>query len=659
MPSLGNLYVTLGAKADGLDTAVSKAKKNLGSLSDVARSTARTVSLVGAAAVGAGAGIVIGLVNSGRQAIDVQAKLAQALDGTIGGLRAAEMALGDAGVSSDEFATAAARMNQALGNAYDAASPAAKALDSLGLSAENLLKLDIDQRFAAIADAMAEHNLNGAQAQSIMRDMGVRSENLANAMRHGGEAFREQAREVDRLGLRLSMVDAAQVELANDSIGVFGDVLQGVQDKLTVTAAPYITVLAEKFREAAVESEGFRDITKSAIDGTIKGFGFAADAVHGFGIVLKGVQLIGYGFGAAIVSSLQIAIEGFAKLDEGVTFIANKIIADLNWMGANIQQIDPFTNSPMMQGIREFGDVTRDQVGIVRAEMAEMAMQPLPSEGIKKFMEEVEVASKKAAETVVASRKTMGLGGTGDDPKAAAEAEKAAADLAKRNAMELEGIKNRYITEEQLNVEHRERMAIIGEEYDAAKFETENQWRSIREQAEAEHLDRMTDLNRSAYEGIANIIETRWGGAAASTAGAFKSILGTMATGSRKAFEISKGWATADALISTFQGIAKGVSKGFAGIPEIAWATATGFAQVSAIKNQSFGGAGGAAAAGAGTPATAGNPVGVGGSAEQQSGGTYRFEGLSAGSFVSSDMVVEMLKQAQKDGALRGQIMFA
>jgi len=103
MPSLGNLYVTLGAKTDSLDQAIHNAKKNLSDLSGVARSTIKNIGLLSAAAAGAGAGIVAGLVSSGLQAIDTQSKLAQALDGTVGGLRAAEMAAGDASVATEEF----------------------------------------------------------------------------------------------------------------------------------------------------------------------------------------------------------------------------------------------------------------------------------------------------------------------------------------------------------------------------------------------------------------------------------------------------------------------------------------------------------------------------------------------------------------------------
>jgi hypothetical protein len=105
-----------------------------------------------------------------------------------------------------------------------------------------------------------------------------------------------------------------------------------------------------------------------------------------------------------------------------------------------------------------------------------------------------------------------------------------------------------------------------------------------------------------------------WGIAARDTGRAMQNIVQTMSTGSRQAFKIAKAWALADAIISTAQGIVKGVALGFPyAIPAVAWAAATGYAQITAIKNQSFGGGGGAAASGGGTPGVAPNPVGVGG----------------------------------------------
>jgi hypothetical protein len=621
-----------------------------------------SAGLLAASAATAGAAIVAGLVKSGTEAISTQYDLAKSLDGTVSGLRAAEMAAGDAGVATDAFYDSATKLNSKLGEATTGIGASAEALQGLGLNAKTLMGMDIDQRFAAIADRMREMNLSGGQSQAMMRDLGITNSDLANLMRQGGDAFRDQAEEIKSLGLNLSMIDASKVKEAQNSLGIFGDVLTGIQDRMAVVAAPYITVLAGRFQDLAVENKGFEKQISGTIKTIINGFGFAADAVQGLGVVFQGIKVIALGFGAAALSILELqfsAIEGLVDLAiKGINKVA----------GTNIELMSASETS---KTIHKMANDIRDSVGAAVEDLDRMSMAEMNSEKVKRFMADVELAMNKTAQL----KEAFKGGGFGDLPSApektvankAEEDERAKwkADLEawnEKNAQELEAVKNRYMTEEQLLALHHEEMLVIGETYDSTKFDTEAQWRSVKEQAEAEHLAKLEEMNKRTYDGIQGMIESRWGKSAASTAGALKSILGTMASGSRKAFEISKAWAMADALISTYQGIAKGVALGFPlGVPAVAWAAANGFAQVSAIRAQSFGGAGGAAASGNGTPAQAPNPIGVGGSTGQQQGGvvnTYRFEGLSSGSSVSADSVVAALKQAQKDGALRGNVVF-
>jgi len=658
MPSIGNLVVTIGANTQPLREGLREADSTISGTSRAMRGLITTAGLLAASAVAAGSAIVVGLVKSGTEAISTQYDLAKSLDGTISGLRAAEMAAGDAGVATDDFYDSASKLNAKLGEATTGVGASAEALKTLGLNAKTLMSMDIDQRFAAIADRMRALNLSGGAAAAMMRDMGIKSSEMAELLRQGGDAFREQAEEVKNLGLALSMVDAAKVKEAQNSLGIFGDVLTGIQDRMAVVAAPYITVLAERFRSLAIDNKGFESQISSTIKSIINGFGFAADVVQGLRVVFQGLKVVAISFGAAAMSILEGQFSAIEALVDLAIKGINKVA------GTNIELISASEFSKSVHGMAES---VRDSVSIAADELSALSMQEMPSEKIKRFMADVELAMTKTAKL----KESMPSGGNGlavDNSKEEDLTKKQQEEYKKqmeawneKNRQELEAVKNKYMTEEQLLALHHEEMLVIGETYDANKFETEAQWRSVKEQAEKEHLARLEEMNRRTYDGIQGMIESRWGKAAASTAGALKSILGTMATGSRKAFEISKAWAMADALISTYQGIAKGVALGFPlGVPAVAWAAANGFAQVSAIRAQSFGGAGGAAAAGNGTPAQAPNPVGVGGSTGQQQGvtNTYRFEGLSAGSSVSADSVVAALKQAQKDGALRGNVVF-
>lgn len=660
MPSLGNLFVTIGAKTEGLDKGADKSEKQLTKLRKGMSDTVKMGSTLAAGAAVAGAALITNLVNSGRLAIDAQAKLATALGGTIGGLRALEMAAGDAGVSYEELTGELVRMNARLGEAQTKGGASAQALERLGLSADYLSSLDTDKRMEVMADRMRELQLSSTEAASVMRDLGVRNENLTTMMRQGGDAIRAQSKEVRDLGLNLSMIDAARVEAANDSLGIFGDVLTGIKDRLAVTAAPYITAISEKFREAALESGGFREEIEGTINGLIRGFGFVLDALEGirrtFSIAGKSIAAFFIGLQRDVYSFAGTILDGPVAAINKLTEVANKV------PGINIDVVGrPEALDNMVAKAWEaqaaFEEATRD----IREEL----MKPLPSASFDEFLIEVAESSRKNAEKIVKERNAILSGGGefdgqdfnlgGEDPfgEVGSQSKMIEQYWADQQAM-LDAVKNRYMTEQELERQHREVMAIIGEEFDASKFESEQQWMDIREQAMAEHWQRVQEIANGGYQGIQALAHKSWGKVGAETAGAFQSILGTMAQGSRKAFEISKAWAIADALISTFQGIAAGVKLGWPmAIPAVAWAAATGFAQVSAIRSQSFNGGGGATApVSAAAPAQSSAPSAQSGGGSGDTGGAVvTLAGIDPNKLYDGRHMISVLQEAIDNGA--------
>lgn len=663
MPSLGSLFVTIGAKTSQLESAVKKTEKTLGDLTSSFRGAIKVSALFAAGTAAAGGALITHLVNSGRLAIDAQAKLATALGGTIGGLRALDMAAGDAGVSSEELNSEIVKLNQRMGEAIRNGGASKKVFDQLGVSADYLATLDVDERMAVISDRMRELNVSSSEAASMMRDLGIRNENLVTMMRQGGDAIRAQAQEVRDLGLNLSMVDAAQVEAANDSLGIFGDVLTGIKDRLAVAAAPYITALSEKFREAAIDSEGFKGEIEAVINTIMKGFGKAADVIQGLRVVFKGVQLVAQGFGAAVLSIVNFSWSAIAKFIDGIIWGVNKAIGALNKLPkVDIAPVDTVSDSEFMKALDGMAEAARDSVVETAKELNNLALQPLPSTQIERFLADVAEKSRANAEQIVKERNAI-LSGQGDgeefnlggeDPFGEVGSQaKMIEQYWKDQQMMLDAVKNRYMTEQELERQHRETMAIIGEEFDATRFESEQQWASVREQAQEDHWNRMQEIANGGYEGIAALAHKQWGIVGAKTVGAMKSIVDTTAQGSRKAFEIQKAWGIGDALISTYMGIAKGVAKGFAGIPEIIWAAATGFAQVNAIRSQSFGGGGGATAPAAAAPApAAAAPSAQGGGGSGDSGGAVvTLAGIDPNRLYDGRHMISVLQEAIDNGA--------
>lgn len=567
-----------------LDDAAKNAKQSLKEVGKEFREGVNTSAKWGAAMAVAGAAITVNLINKGREAIDVQAKLAQSLNTTVASIGVLERAGDLAGVSIDGIAQATKDLTRRLSQAAaQGAGPTFEALQKLNMSASDLLRMPLDERVSAINSALNEF-VPAANRAAVAGQLFGEEGSLA-MMRISPETIKEAARQAEIFGTAISEIDAIKIEQANDAFSTIQTGMDGFTKQLAIQAAPVIDAIGKHFLGAAQEAGGMRNIAVDAFDKIVTGVAFAIDAVDGLKRVFK-----------VVADAIIIALNKVAA------FITDKLALHLELL-SKLPGVD---FSETISDLRDFSVTAEGVVDEAMNNIGETLNKPMPSGAFKKWVEEAKASSQQVAEAVAQSRV---------EPINIPQADEGMSDEErKKQEAALEAIKQKYITVEELERIHRENMALIGEEFDAAKFETEAQWMSVREQAQAEHIERLKAITATGYEGISSIINMHWGKVAASTAGAVKSIVGTMATGSRKAFEVSKAWAMADALISTYQGIAAGVKLGWPmAIPAVAWAAATGFAQVSAIRSQQFGGAGGAAASGNGTPATAPNPVGVGG----------------------------------------------
>lgn len=136
----------------------------------------------------------------------------------------------------------------------------------------------------------------------------------------------------------------------------------------------------------------------------------------------------------------------------------------------------------------------------------------------------------------------------------------------------------------------------------------------------------------------------------ATAVGALEEITAGVAQHSKKAFQLNKLAAIANAIINTAQGATKALAQGgFFGISMAAAVIAAGAAQIGAIKRTTFqGGGGGTTPSAAGsTPTVNGNPV--------ASDRTITIRGVDKDQLFTGRQLVEMLNAAMKDG---GKLVF-
>ncbi|GAB5431211.1 MAG: hypothetical protein EpisKO_05810 [Epibacterium sp.] len=247
--NIGNLKVSIGADTSELSRGIGRARALMGSLSRAAKVAGVAA---GASFAVATAGMVA-MTRGGLEAVDAQAKMARSVDGTIDGLRALQIAGGDAGVSVSEMNGAVQMMGKRLAEAArEGTGPAADALKRLGLDARDLMEMDVDARFGAIADRINGLGLSAQDAAGLMREFGVRSNEVSLALLQGSGAIRNARSEVEKFGLSMSGEMAAKVEAANDAISRIGFVFEGMRNQLAVGLAPVLQELATSFQGATV-----------------------------------------------------------------------------------------------------------------------------------------------------------------------------------------------------------------------------------------------------------------------------------------------------------------------------------------------------------------------------------------------------------------------
>ena len=68
------------------------------------------------------------------------------------------------------------------------------------------------------------------------------------------------AAEAEHLGISITRVDAAKIELANDAVTRAKSVFTGLGNQLATSFSPLIMTVADNFRQAALDNEDFGSI---------------------------------------------------------------------------------------------------------------------------------------------------------------------------------------------------------------------------------------------------------------------------------------------------------------------------------------------------------------------------------------------------------------
>ncbi len=271
---IGSLRVRLGLDSAEFQRGVRQAQREL-------KRFVRRAKLAAAAAAGAAAGGLSLLVKQSFAQVDASAKLAKSLGTTTKAVQALQLAATYSGVGISQLESTMKDFTRRLSQAADEGGPVAKALKRIGLSAKDLLRMPLDQRVAAVTEALRKY-VPAAQRAAVAGKIFGEEGSIA-ALRIDSETIRQAAREIDEFGVAVSRVDAAKIEAANDAVARIGLALRGLGNRIAVKLAPTIertaNALANAFREGGPLSNAIQTITDQV--GRIASYTAAAAAVIG------------------------------------------------------------------------------------------------------------------------------------------------------------------------------------------------------------------------------------------------------------------------------------------------------------------------------------------------------------------------------------------
>lgn len=644
---IGALRVNLSANTAAFDRNMSAADRRL---SQFSRNVMRTAAVLGTAVIGGLSALTV----SSLRTIDAQAKLAQQTGASVASIQTLQHAGELAGVSIQEMAGNLQRMNRRLGEVISSGSgPAARTLEQLGLKAEDIVALDMDERIAVIADAMqqlgSEAEMSAAAFQ-IFGDAGLRMVPLLAA---GGDAIRSARQELEDFGVLLSEEAAAQVEAANDAVTNLKLAFTGLGNTLAVQVAPKIEAVADSIGDFIKENDGL-------IDGVIKAAEVIGGALAGGALALLGRAAIGAGgaigglvtalrAGTASAATFSAALGPIGLLVGGITaaialFAGGhdqaKSAADLHREA--LEQLRGEIQDAIDQGPEAVAALAADKEGQLQAAQAALVNATAQWEAARA----IEARVLAEAGGVVPERRVE------DDPAVAAilaqiealrELEITAANLTggagggdvpvivdpDQAQRELDTLRQSLASARDLIIqEYGERSRIIRENLEAGNIEQEEA-AALLEQVQRDKDKALLELARDNSNKIREVRNEGYGGqladlqaaldaelaaveaaeaaklaarqsAISAWAGVFGDLANLIKDEGEKQFKIAKALSIAEAIINT----AQGVTKALASSPppwnfvQAAAVAAAGLVQIATIKRQQPNGSGSVASPG-------------------------------------------------------------
>jgi len=614
--NIADIAVRVGADIEPLQQGMKKARKSVSDISKEVRSSANELVKWGAAASAAAAAAGAAVFAASAQSAKELTNLSKIAGTSVEQFQKLAFGAQKYGVEQDKLADILKDTQDKIGDfIQNGAGPMADFFANIGpkvgVTAEHFKNLSGPQALQLYVDSLEKANLSQSDMTFYMEAIASDATLLLPLLENSGAAMNKFANEADKLGIVLSDIEVEKLNQSNVAIGTITKTIGAMGQKISAQLAPVFTALADQFKNFVADSNAVGRATDATFNFIISGASLVADAIRGIQVVIKSLEVAFKGLEVAAAYVLDSILTEADKMANVFKTVINEIIDGANKIpGVDIERL-VIGESAATQKIREWRTSATEELTAAVDEWHNLMMEPLPSEGLKAWSDNViAIAEETAAKTVDATR-------------AGVKAQQAVIDQG-------------YQKWGDADVKAQE-SALSGwsDHYSDQSAQTQMFLKMEREQ-------RATNQKIIAQE----------------MGNALSNLTTLMESENKRMFEIGKAAAISQAVIDTYAS-AQSAFKALAGIPVVGpalgaaaagAAIAAGMARVSAISSRSFSTAGGG-----GDPGAAAQSASVAASAPAAQGPqqTLRVEQVDPGSMVTGETLnrlMEQIVELQEDG---------
>lgn len=497
--NLGTIAVTVGADTESFQKGMEVVGKGI---KDSGKALRKNVNTWGnwAAGISAAALAATGaIVKSNLGLIRELKNLAAASNENVKAFQQGAFVVEQYGISTEKYGDILKDVNDRVGDFVTTGGGAMidffeQVAPKVGITADAFRGLSGQQSLGLYIDSLEKANLSQEEMTFFMEAIASDSTRLLPLFKNNAAAMKQLTKEADDLGIGLSTLDVASVELANRELSKIGGFMESIGQELTVQLAPAITGIATEFTDAAKESGGFGAVIEDVIGFGVSTIGVFANAVRGIKVVFKGVEVIARKVIMEISKDFDVILN--PSINKTGRFIVDLIVRPFRAAleiaskfsdGAKeaLKSLDGTIDGIFGQADQSLGDFAQAQKEAFeksKDELKTLALEKIPSVKIAEFVDDAQRKFKDE----ISKREAIDLTGgsvSTDKKPTQTQAEKDEAErIRKESEGILEALRERFALQNETQLGQFERERAILDDHLNRKLITEQEFSNLSKQ---------------------------------------------------------------------------------------------------------------------------------------------------------------------------------